>query len=171
MYDRVVDDPRVSRWYGADEDPPHPVLADARAALSARYRRPFGGPGLNHYRDGHDSVAPHRDRELRDLDDALVAVLTLGARRPFLVRPRGGGRSIDLSPASGDLLVMGGRCQLDWEHGVPKVARAGARVSVSWRWSSRHGAHTTDPGRDRGVVGVVELDPESTGPAGRSVGA
>jgi len=151
MYDRIVDDPRLSRWYGGGETPPHPALADARVALTRRYARPFDGPGLNHYRDSSDSVAFHRDRELRDLADALVAVLTLGARRPFLVRPHGGGRSIDLSPASGDLLVMGGRCQLDWEHGVPKVVRAGARVSVSWRWSSRHGAHTTDPGRDRGV--------------------
>ncbi len=155
MYDRVLDDPRLSRWYGADVEPPHPVLTDVRTELSCTYRRPFGGPGLNHYRDGADSVAFHRDRELRELDDALVAVLTLGARRPFLVRPHGGGRSIDLAPASGDLLVMGGRCQLDWEHGVPKVSRAGARVSVSWRWSRRHGAHTTDPGRDDAVIGTV----------------
>ncbi len=172
MYDRVVDDPRMSRWFGADDEPPHPVLTPARATLAERYRRPFGGPGLNHYRDGADSVAFHRDRELRELSDAIVAVLTLGARRPFLVRPHGGGRSIDLSPASGDLLVMGGRCQLDWEHGVPKVARAGARVSVSWRWSSRHGAHTTDPGRDRGVVGTVESERRDTDPSrsGRSWG-
>lgn len=145
MYDRVLDDPRLSRWYRPDESPPHPVLAVARDELTRRYRRPFGGPGLNHYRDGRDSVAFHRDRELRALDEAMVAVLTLGARRPFLVRRRGGGRSVDLAPASGDLLVMGGRCQLDWEHGVPKVAVGGARVSVSWRWSRRHGAHTIGP--------------------------
>jgi alkylated DNA repair dioxygenase AlkB len=63
-------------------------------------------------------------------------VLTLGARRPFLIRPRGGGRSFDVGPSSGDLLVMGGACQARWEHGVPKVVRAGARVSVSWRWSA-----------------------------------
>jgi len=156
MFDRVLDDPRLARWYGVDDAPPHPVLAEVRTELGRRYRRPFGGPGLNHYRDGRDSVAFHRDRELRELDEALVAVLTLGARRPFLVRPHRGGRSIDVAPGSGDLLVMGGRCQLDWEHGVPKVAQAGARVSVSWRWSRRHGAHTTDPGRDTSVVAVVE---------------
>ena len=122
--------------------PPSPRRGKRWASGTAR---PFGGPGLNHYRDGNDSVAFHRDRELRQLTDTMVAVLTLGARRPFLVRPHGGGRSIDLSPASGDLLVMGGRCQLDWEHGVPKVAAAGARVSVSWRWTNRDGAHTIDP--------------------------
>lgn len=140
MYDRVVDDPRLSRWGRAGDPAPHPVLHDASAALALRHRRPFGAPGLNFYRDERDSVAFHRDRELRHLDDTLVAVLTLGARRPFLVRPHGGGPSIDLAPASGDLLVMGGRHQRDWEHGVPKVARCGARVSVSWRWTSAHGA-------------------------------
>ena len=145
MYDRVLDDPRLSCWFGADAPAPHPVLAEARRALRARYRRPFGGPGLNHYRDGDDSVAFHRDRELRQLSDTMVAVLTLGTRRPFLVRPHGGGHSIDLAPASGDLLVMGGRCQLDWEHSVPKVARAGVRISVSWRWTNRDGAHTLGP--------------------------
>ncbi len=137
MYDRVLDDPRLSRWFAVDEEAPHPVLVEARGILVERYRRPFGGPGLNFYRDGRDSVAPHRDRELRELDEALVAVLTLGARRPFRLGPRGRGPSIDVSPGSGDLLVMGGRCQLDWEHGVPKVGAAGARVSVSWRWSPR----------------------------------
>ena len=149
MWDRVLDDPRLSCWFTGGAPAPHPALGAARAELAERYRRPFGGPGLNHYRDGRDSVAFHRDRELRRLDDTIVAVLTLGARRPFLVRPHGGGSSIDLAPSSGDLLVMGGRCQLDWEHGVPKVARAGARVSVSWRWSTRHGAHTLGPTADR----------------------
>ena len=144
MYDRVLDDPRLSHWYRADAPPPHPVLDEVRAALAERYDRPFGGPGLNLYRDGRDSVAPHRDRELRRLEDTMVAVLTLGARRPFLVRPHRGGRSIDVSPASGDLLVMGGRCQLDWEHGVPKVARCGTRISASWRWTNQCGAHTVD---------------------------
>jgi alkylated DNA repair dioxygenase AlkB len=143
MFDRVLDDPRLSRWFKGDAEPPHPVLVDVRRALNARYGRPFGGPGLNYYRDGRDSVASHRDRELRDVDDALVAVLTLGARRPFLIRPEGGGRSIDVAPASGDLLVMGGACQARWEHGVPKVARAGARVSVSWRWTTPRPPGTT----------------------------
>ena len=94
--------------------------------------------GLNYYRDGADSVAFHADQELRHLDDTLVAIVTLGAARPFLLRPQGGGRSIDLHPGSGDLLVMGGACQAKWEHGVPKVAAgAGPRISASIRWARR----------------------------------
>jgi alkylated DNA repair dioxygenase AlkB len=137
MWDRIVDDPRLSRWYRPGEPAPHPVLEEVRAALEARYGVPLAGPACNLYRDGQDSVAPHRDRELVRLDDTIVAILTLGARRPFHLRPVGGGRSIDLAPASGDLLVMGGACQRDWEHAVPKVARSAPRLSVSWRWSAR----------------------------------
>ena len=139
MYERMVDDPRLSRWISAEEQLPHPALAPVGSALEAHYDAPLGGIGLNYYRDGRDSVAPHRDRELRHLDDTLIAIVTLGARRPFLVRPRGGGKSRDISPASGDLLVMGGRTQVGWEHGVPKVKRAGPRISVTWRWSSEKG--------------------------------
>ena len=135
MFERMVDDPRLSRWFRRADPPPHPILAGARTALEARYGVPLRGPALNYYRDGQDSVAPHADRELRELDDTIVAILTLGARRPFLVRPRGGGRSRDLAPGPGDLLVMGGRTQLEWEHAVPKVRFAGPRISVSWRWS------------------------------------
>lgn len=139
MYDRIVDEPRLSRWYGLDVPPPHPVLAAVRAALSARYHAPLGSIGLNYYRHGRDSVGWHRDRELRHLDHTLVAIVTLGAARPFLLRPRGGGPTHDLRPASGDLLVMGGRAQADWEHCVPKVATSGPRISVSLRWSSGRG--------------------------------
>ena len=139
MYARMVDDPRLSRWISADEPLPHPSLAPVRSALEAHYDVPLGGIGLNYYRDGRDSVAPHRDRELRHLDHTLITIVTLGAQRPFLLRPRGGGKSRDISPASGDLLVMGGRTQVGWEHGVTKVKSAGPRISVTWRWSSEKG--------------------------------
>ncbi len=137
MWDRVLDDPRLSHWC-RPEEPVDPALATMQTALEERYGRRLRPPGLNYYRTGRDSVAWHADRELRDLDDTLVAIVTLGSRRPFLVRPKGGGRSIDLAPASGDLLVMGGATQRGWEHAVPKTARCGPRVSASWRWTSGH---------------------------------
>jgi alkylated DNA repair dioxygenase AlkB len=147
MYERYVDDPRLSHWYRDGEAMPHHVLEEARLSLSRRYRKPFAGAGLNYYRDGRDSVASHRDREMRHLDDTIVAILTLGACRAFLICPHPSGASRDLRPASGDLLVMGGRFQAAWRHGVPKVARPGVgpRVSVTWRWSSGRGR------ADRGV--------------------
>ena len=70
-------------------NPGHPVLADAQqrdrqASTSAR----FDGFGLAYYRNSRDSVAMHRDREMRWLDDTVVAILTFGAQRPFLVQRR-----------------------------------------------------------------------------------
>lgn len=140
MYERVVDEPRLSRWYRSDEALPDEALAHFRAAVGRRYAVRFGAMGLNYYRGGSDSVAFHSDRELRHLDDTLVAILTLGAARPFLLRPVDGGRSVDLCPASGDLIVMGGSCQETWEHGVPKVQRGcGPRISASIRWARKAG--------------------------------
>jgi len=136
MYDRMVDDPRLSYRSPRPELVAHPLLARVRAGLAARYEVPLGAAAYNYYRDGRDSVAPHGDRELRDTDDTLVCLLTLGATRPFRLRPHGrtGGTTHDLAPGSGDVLVMGGACQRDWEHAVPKVRAAGPRVSVTWRW-------------------------------------
>src|SRR5262249_33079312 len=118
-------------------------------------------PALNYYRDGRDSVAWHADRELRVLDDTLIAIVTLGVRRPFLLRPKGGGRSVDVAPGSGDLLVMGGAAQRDWEHAVPKTARSGPRVSVSFRWPPAPSGWNA--GMARNVLGT-ELVPCSLDP-------
>ncbi|MBO0729759.1 MAG: alpha-ketoglutarate-dependent dioxygenase AlkB [Acidimicrobiaceae bacterium] len=137
MYDRVVDEPRLVSWYRAGDQLPDEGLAWFRVALGRHYGVRFDAMGLNYYRDGDDSVAWHADRELRHLRDTLVAIVTLGAARPFLLRPKqadGRRSSFDVHPASGDLLVMGGRCQETWEHAVPKVASAGPRISASVRW-------------------------------------
>lgn len=70
----------------------------------------------------------------------LVATVSLGERRRFLMRRRGGGpTSLTLQPGEGDLVVMGGDCQHDWEHTVPKVRSAGARMSVTLRHSQSAG--------------------------------
>jgi alkylated DNA repair dioxygenase AlkB len=135
MYDRVLDDPRLSRWYTRRDALPHPALDEIGRRLDHQLGRSLFGPACNYYRDGNDSVAWHADRELRELTDTRIAILTLGARRPFLLRPKGGGKSRDLAPASGDLLVMGGACQLRWEHAVPKRKYSGPRISCSWRWT------------------------------------
>jgi alkylated DNA repair dioxygenase AlkB len=146
MYGEIVDEPRLSRWFGRDEPVPHPVFGPVRSALEARYQVRMGSYGMNYYRNGRDSVAWHRDTEMRHLDRTLVAIVTLGASRPFLVRPFGGGPSVDVHPGSGDLLVLGGRCQAQWEHSVPKIAAAGPRVSAMLRWSSGKGAPVRNAG-------------------------
>jgi alkylated DNA repair dioxygenase AlkB len=132
MYDRDVDVPRlVATW--PDDGPGHPLLPEMSAALSAHYRRPLPGVSLAAYRSGQDSVAFHGDRLGRARVDAIVAIVALGERRRFLLRPAAGGRSRTLELGAGDLLVMGGTCQRTWQHAVPKTAHAGLRISVQFR--------------------------------------
>ncbi|MFJ1969776.1 alpha-ketoglutarate-dependent dioxygenase AlkB [Streptomyces sp. NPDC087903] len=139
MYDHVVDVPRLLSFYGADDPLPHPVLDEAREALSAHYAEELGEPfttaGLCYYRDGRDSVAWHGDRTGRSArQDTMVAILSVGAPRDLLLRPTGGGDTVRHPLGHGDLIVMGGSCQRTWEHSVPKSTRAaGPRISIQFR--------------------------------------
>ena len=106
-----------------DADTP-PVLRDMAAVLSSRYGVRFDRIWVNLYRDGADSVAWHGDRNRLVMTRPLVATVSLGARRRFLLRRRGTTTLTHrLEPGHGDLVVMGGRCQSEWEHTVPKTAR------------------------------------------------
>ncbi|MFI9722167.1 alpha-ketoglutarate-dependent dioxygenase AlkB [Streptomyces sp. NPDC052396] len=139
MYDSMVRVPRLLAHYGEDDELPHPVLAAARAALSAHYAEelgePFGTLGLCFYRDGRDSVAWHGDRIGRgERENTMVAILSIGAPRPLMLRPRGGGTAIRRPVGHGDLMVMGGTCQRTWDHCVPKTSRpVGPRISIQFR--------------------------------------
>jgi alkylated DNA repair dioxygenase AlkB len=132
MYDRIVDVPRLVASLPED-GPGHPVVARMAEALTARYGRDLHQISLAGYRDGRDSVAFHGDRLGRARADAIVAIVSLGTPRRFLLRPAGGGRSHAFQLGWGDLLVMGGTCQQTFEHGVPKVAHAEPRMSVQFR--------------------------------------
>ena len=139
MYDRVLDVPRLLKFYDEHEELPDPVLATARAALNAHYAEELGEPfrtaGLCLYRDGRDSVAWHGDTIGRGRsEDTMVAILSVGTPRPLLLRPRGGGPSLRHDLGHGDLIVMGGSCQRTWEHAIPKTTRpTGPRISIQFR--------------------------------------
>jgi alkylated DNA repair dioxygenase AlkB len=139
MYDRVLDVPRLVRFYRTGEPLPDPVLDRLRDELSRHYAdelgEPFTSAGMCLYRDGSDSVAWHGDRNGRaSTTDTMVAIVSLGSPRRLSLRPRGGGRQIGFTLGHGDLLVMGGSCQRTWEHAVLKTARpVGPRISVQFR--------------------------------------
>jgi alkylated DNA repair dioxygenase AlkB len=132
MYERLVDEPRLTAWLAVEAAELPELLVQVGHLLGQRYDRPIRTVGFNWYRDGRDSVAWHGDRVARP-GDALVAIVSIGARRPFLLRPHGGGTSRRFDLGRGDLLVMGGTCQATWQHAVPKVARAEPRISVTFR--------------------------------------
>jgi alkylated DNA repair dioxygenase AlkB len=130
MYDRMVTEPRLTtrKW-----DEPPPFVVEMAGALSHRYGLDLGVVSANLYRDGRDSVAWHGDRIGRKRQETVVAILSLGATRRFLLRPTGGGASVRFAPEAGDLLVMGGTCQRTWQHGIPKCVDVGPRISVMFR--------------------------------------
>jgi alkylated DNA repair dioxygenase AlkB len=135
MYEGRVREPRLTRsWSEHTGEPLEPrVLEEIRRLLGERYERIFDSVGFNLYRDGRDSVAWHGDRIRKEIDDPIVALVSLGEPRRFLLRPRGGSKSRAFRLGRGDLLVTGGRTQRTWEHSVPKVAEAGPRISLAYR--------------------------------------
>jgi alkylated DNA repair dioxygenase AlkB len=141
MYDRVVDVPRLVKFYDEEEPLPHPALDAAKRALDLHYAAELGEPfrtaGLCLYRDGRDSVAWHGDRIGRSqTEDTMVAIVSVGAPRALALRPSGGGAAMRFEQGHGDLLVMGGSCQRTYEHAVPKTAKpTGPRISIQFRVS------------------------------------
>ena len=130
----LVDEPRLTAsWNSSDGPEALPILAAMRRALCARYAKKFESIGFNCYRRGRDSLGWHGDRRHEAPADAVVAIVSVGARRPFQLRPAGGRAAVEFNLGDGDLLVMGGACQRDWEHRVPRRRRAEPRISITFR--------------------------------------
>jgi alkylated DNA repair dioxygenase AlkB len=135
MYDRDVDVPRlVARYRLDDPDVPAP-LADAAARTSQDTGTRFNSAGLNFYRDGRDSVAPHNDHLYEIVAEHPIALISLGATRLMTIRSKKAPRRIlDLDLENGSLLVMTYETQLHYDHGVPKTKTpADARISIALR--------------------------------------
>lgn len=131
MWDSEVLEPRMVALVPVDT----PQVAELIAPLAERYGVAFDSCLVNLYRDGSDAVAWHGDTVRKTMRDPLVATVSLGARRSFLLRPRGGGPvARRYQPGGGDLIVMGGACQHEWEHTVPREKNvSGARMSITLR--------------------------------------
>ena len=139
MYERMVDVPRLSAFFDGDLPGLPPLVTRLGDFFTKRYQRPFHQLSANLYRDGDDSVAWHGDRIGLVERNPIVVLVSLGSPRRFLLRPNGGGTSRRWQLGGGDLLVMGGACQHRFEHCVPKVRRAGPRMSLMFRHVARPG--------------------------------
>ena len=135
LYEQHRIEPRLTAGWNTGRGTPldPPILEEMRASLSERYGVQFDSAGFNLYRNGQDSVAWHRDKIPQRIHQPIVALVSLGEPRRFLLRPRGGGPSRPFPLGHGDLLVTGGDTQRTWEHAVLKVARAGPRISIAFR--------------------------------------
>jgi alkylated DNA repair dioxygenase AlkB len=135
MYDRVVDVPRLTAGFRLDGVQVPQPLREAAALLRNRTGTPFNAVGLNYYRDGRDSVAPHGDKLHMLVPRHPIALVSLGAVRRMTIRPKQAPRTpirIELEP--GSLLLMSYDSQLHYEHGVPKTKeQVGPRISLAFR--------------------------------------
>lgn len=131
MYERIVDVPRLV-WWSDDPEGVIPELGPLRTWFEDHYRRSITTITANWYRHGRDSVALHRDR-VETPADTLVAIVSLGGRRPLVIKPDGSGPTRRLALGQGDLFVMGGTFQATHRHGVPKLAVAEPRISLMFR--------------------------------------
>jgi len=136
MYDRDVDVPRLQAHFSLDpgDDAPDAIRVAAGKAV-AFTGVPFNSVGLNFYRDGRDSVAPHSDHLDEIVEGFPIALLSLGATRRMTIRakepPR---RVLQIDLTGGSLLVMSYETQLHYTHGIPKTRESvGARISLAFR--------------------------------------
>jgi alkylated DNA repair dioxygenase AlkB len=147
LYGKRILQPRLIAWagerayrYSGQTLEPRAFTANVRAlleAVQARTHVPFNHVLVNRYRDGHDSMGFHADDEAELGENPQVATISLGATRRFVLRPRRGRETephvYDL--AHGSLLIMGGTCQRQYHHGIPKQPSVQEeRVSLTFRW-------------------------------------
>jgi alkylated DNA repair dioxygenase AlkB len=137
MYDREVDVPRLVSHFRLDPAPesvPQAIL-DAARRVTERLNEPFNTVGLNLYRDGRDSVAPHNDHLNEIRKNFSIALVSLGAPRRMSIRAKAAPRRVihvDLEP--GSLFVMSYATQLHYTHAVPKTPnQVGERISLAFR--------------------------------------
>ncbi len=140
--------PRLSAWYG-DKDcsytysgirlepiPWSAALLEIKRQVERLTQTTFNGALLNFYRDQRDSMGFHSDDEPELGPQPVIASLSLGERRTFILKHKS---RKDLKPArialeSGSLLVMKGATQEHWKHGIDKETRqCGPRVNVTFR--------------------------------------
>src|SRR5262249_3869988 len=137
MSDREVDLPRLVahfRLHPAPASTPGAILEAARL-VTKRLDAPFNAVGLNLYRDGRDSVAPHNDH-LNELRKGFpIALVSLGATRRMTILPKQPPRKpVNIDLETGSLLVMEYDTQLHYTHGVPKTPESvGERISLAFR--------------------------------------
>jgi alkylated DNA repair dioxygenase AlkB len=146
LFGRRIMQPRLIAWagelgyrYSGQTLEPRAFTPTARGLLervSRAARAPFNHVLVNRYRSGNDSMGLHADDEPELGRDPLVATVSLGCSRRFVVRPRRrpDRERQDLDLGHGALLVMGGTCQRRYVHGVPRQPGAiGERISLTFR--------------------------------------
>jgi alkylated DNA repair dioxygenase AlkB len=147
MYGKRHLQPRLTAWYGEasytysglrlEPLPMTPLLAQLRGAVEAATGHRYNSVLLNHYRNGQDSMGMHSDDEPELGPHPVIASLSYGATRTFILRHKRSKRTVKLDLADGNLLLMTGSLQENWLHGINKTAKPiGSRLNLTFRYIS-----------------------------------
>lgn len=147
LFGREVDSPRLSSWIGDEgasytysgtrfQPRPWPhALADIRRRLARELDCEFNSVLVNRYRNGRDYMGWHSDNESALGPQPIIASLSLGATRRFVLKERQEPRrrlALELPP--GSLLVMRGDTQQNYRHALPRTAKpVGERINLTFR--------------------------------------
>lgn len=135
MYEREVDVPRLMANFPLDGTSIPSPLLDACEQVRAAASAAFNSVGLNLYRNGDDSVAPHNDKTEKLVEHAPIAILSLGATRRMSIRSKTGkGRALNIDLEAGSVMVMSYASQFSHTHSIPKMSDVTeARISLAFR--------------------------------------
>ena len=147
VYGKRYLQPRLTAWYGEASYtysgltlqplPLTPLLAQLRTAVERVTGQRYNSVLLNYYRDGADSMGMHSDDEPELGPQPVIASLSYGATRTFLLRHRRNNRTVKLDLTDGSLLLMAGTLQAHWRHGINKTAKlVGPRLNLTFRYVS-----------------------------------
>ena len=136
--------PRLSAAYGAAPYtysgltihplPWTPLLLSIKEAVETVSAYKFNSVLLNYYRDGRDSMGMHSDDERALGRNPVVASVSFGAIRTFILRHKASKQTLMLDLTDGCLLVMAGALQHHWQHGINKSSRSlGPRINLTFR--------------------------------------
>jgi alkylated DNA repair dioxygenase AlkB len=144
LFGRAIVQPRLVAWagdvgyrYSGQTLEPRPwseTLQSVLGRVCTHTGVPFNHVLLNRYRDGKDSMGFHSDDEPELGAEPAVAAVSLGVPRRFVLVSRRGRERIAIPLEHGSLVVMRGKCQAEYRHGIPKdFAVTGERVSLTFR--------------------------------------
>ena len=145
MYSREVVTPRLYAWFGdknilIDGSPVSsniwtPELLEIKAKVEAISGISFNSVLLNYYRDEHDSVAWHSDRDGIAGRNRFVASVSFGQARKFDLRRKDNhAKKFSVLLESGSYLLMKGEFQDAWEHRIAKSKiPMSARINLTFR--------------------------------------
>lgn len=142
---RIVKSPRLVAWYGDKNytysgitNKPNdwtPKLLELKNLVERKSKGKFNSVLLNWYRNENDSISWHSDAEKELGKELIIASVSLGEEREFLLKHRRTKETRKINLYSGSLLLMRGKTQEKWQHAIEKAKTKKAdRINLTFRW-------------------------------------